>query len=53
MIAMGKRELDPSVKLPKTQRMERDEAEADLEFLGVIIFENRLEVKKNKITFCM
>ncbi len=38
---MGKRDLDRSVKLPKTQRMERDEAEKGLTFLGLIILENR------------
>jgi magnesium-transporting ATPase (P-type) len=41
VIAMGKRDMDKSVKITKIQRMERDEAEMDLEFLGLIIMENR------------
>ena len=46
VIALSKRDLDPSVNYKKIQRMERNQAEKDLEFLGLIILENRQEPKE-------
>jgi len=43
VIAVGKRELEPSVKVTKVHRMERDEAERDLQFLGLVVLENRIK----------
>ena len=41
MIALAKRNLEPSVNYRKVMRMEREDAEDNLEFLGLIILENR------------
>ena len=41
VIAMGQRTLD--VSFTKLQRMRREEAEQELEFLGLIVLENRLK----------
>ncbi len=41
VIAIGKRELPRSVKIYQIEHYERTQVEDDLEFLGLIVFENR------------
>lgn len=44
IIALAYKELDKKMTYPKIQRISRDKVEADLEFLGFVILENRLKV---------
>lgn len=49
IIAMAYKSLDRKLTYPKVQRISRDKVEADLEFLGFVILENRLKEDSEKV----
>lgn len=49
IIALAYKSLDRKMTYPKIQRISRDKVEAELEFLGFVILENRLKPDSEKV----
>ncbi len=49
MIALGVRDLDPSLRYLRVRDMDRDEAERDVRFLGLIVMENRVKPESTPV----
>lgn len=49
IIAVAYKSLDRKMTYPKIQRISRDKVEAELEFLGFVILENRLKADSEKV----
>lgn len=49
VIALAKKELPSKLTYPKIQRLQREQLECDLTFLGLLVMENRLKVETTPV----